>query len=186
MISGGDGPGATEQSVEVILEDGSTCTMPNLPPPGRSHHSASGLTLCGGVAGAVSQRCSTFNGGWETSHYLSKDRFGSESWLSPNGIYIIGGGGTELLSNTSSNTSPGFGLSNDTRYTESLKIFRTKHIFFKICLWNKAGRQDCDDWGQMVWCPGSCPGLRCPRSSGAAPKLEDTPILSWLWLLLKK
>ena len=123
MITGGDGPGATEQSVEVILEDGSTCTMPDLPPPGRSHHSATGLTLCGGSNGVAASTCSTFNGEWEISHNLLHDRPSLESWQSPNGIYLLGGGGnieslasTELLSNTSSNTSPGFGLSYYTRY----------------------------------------------------------------------
>ena len=39
-----------EESAEVILEDGSTCTMPDLPPPGRFGHSADGLTLCGGFS----------------------------------------------------------------------------------------------------------------------------------------
>ena len=124
MVTGGMGPAATEQSVEVILEDGSTCTMPDLPPPGRSQHSATGLTLCGGWNGLAGTTCSIFNGEWETSHNLLGSLSGHESWQSPYGIYLIGGGGdtgslsgTELLSNVSSGTSPGFGLSNYTRYT---------------------------------------------------------------------
>ena len=35
-------------SVEVILEDGSTCKLPDFPPPGRYRHTANGLTVCGG------------------------------------------------------------------------------------------------------------------------------------------
>ena len=85
MTSGG----GAEKSAEVILEDGSTCTMPDLPPPGRSFHSATGLTLCGGLGGEST--CSTFTGQWETSHKLNKTRWGHVSWDSPTGIHIIGG-----------------------------------------------------------------------------------------------
>ena len=87
-MTGGDG---TEESAEVILEDGSTCTMPDLPPPGRYGHSATGLTLCGGWAVDTWTTCSTFTGQWETSHQLNATRWGHVSWDSPTGIHIIGG-----------------------------------------------------------------------------------------------
>ena len=110
-MTGGAG---AEESAEVILEDGSTCTLPDLPPPGRYSHSATRLTLCGGLGGE--NTCSTFTGQWETSHKLNKTRWGHVSWDSPTGIHIIGGldieaaKTTEILSPSSSTTSPGFSL----------------------------------------------------------------------------
>ena len=112
-MTGGDG---TEESAEVILEDGSTCTMPDLPPPGRYGHSASGLTLCGGWDEDTPTTCSTFTGQWETSHQLGMPRYAHLSWDSPIGIHIIGGldneaaQTTETLSANSSTTSPSFSL----------------------------------------------------------------------------
>ena len=90
LVTGGFG---AEESAEVILEDGSTCTMtPDLPPPGRSFHSATGLTLCGGNGDEdTPTTCSTFTGQWETSHQLRMPRYGHVSWDSPTGIHIIGG-----------------------------------------------------------------------------------------------
>ena len=106
---------SAEESAEVILEDGRTCTMtPDLPPPGRRQHSATGLTLCGGLGGEST--CSTFTGQWETSHKLNKTRWGHVSWDSPSGIHIIGGVDSEaaktieILSPNSSTTIPAFSL----------------------------------------------------------------------------
>ena len=117
-MTGGDG---TEESAEVILEDGSTCTMPDLPPPGRFGHSADGLTLCGGFGDDedTPTTCSTFTGQWDTSHHLGVPRFGHVSWDSPSGIIIIGGGEadqtTEILSRNSSTTNPAFHLPYTTK-----------------------------------------------------------------------
>ena len=103
-----------QESAEVILEDGSTCTLPDLPPPGRYGHSASGLTLCGGWDEDTPTTCSTFTGQWETSHQLGVLRSGHVSWDSPIGIIIIGGANieaeqtAETLSPNSSTTSPAF------------------------------------------------------------------------------
>ena len=85
-MSGGYG---ALKSAEVILENGSTCTLPDLPPPGRTEHSATGLILCGGLG--EESTCSTFTGQWETSHQLNATRWGHVSWDSPTGIHIIGG-----------------------------------------------------------------------------------------------
>ena len=111
-MSGGYG---ALKSAEVILENGSTCTLPDLPPPGRRGHSATRLTLCGGVGFEdTPTTCSTFTGQWETSHQLGVPRMDHVSWDSPTGIVIIGGGGTEAekttetLSNNSSSTTPAF------------------------------------------------------------------------------
>ena len=112
LVTGGF---AAEETAEVILEDGSTCTLPDLPPPGRRQHSATGLTLCGGLGDEDTwTTCSTFTGQWETSHQLGVDRMDHVSWDSPSGIVIIGGGGTEaeytteILSTNSSSTTPAF------------------------------------------------------------------------------
>ena len=113
-MTGGFG---AEESAEVILEDGSTCTMtPDLPPPGRAEHSATGLTLCGGWEEDTPSTCSTFTGQWETSHQLGVPREDHVSWDSPIGIIIMGGFGieaemtTETLSPNSSTTTPAFPL----------------------------------------------------------------------------
>ena len=121
LVTGGYGG---EESAEVILEDGSTCTMPDLPPPGRYHHSATGLTLCGGFSDEDTKTtCSTFTGQWETSHQLGVMRYEHVSWDSPSGIIIIGGSSadaahtTETLSTNSSTTSPSFQLPYNTKYS---------------------------------------------------------------------
>ena len=122
-MTGGYG---AEESAEVILEDGSTCTMtPDLPPPGRREHSATGLTLCGGWGDGDEDTwttCSTFTGQWETSHQLGVPRWDHVSWDSPSGIILLGGGiddteqTTETLSSNSSTTTPAFQLPYDTLY----------------------------------------------------------------------
>ena len=123
MTSGG----GAEESAEVILEDGSTCTLPDLPPPGRRDHSATGLTLCGGWGDGdegTGTTCSTFTGQWETSHQLGVPRYSHVSWDSPSGIILLGGGDTEALQTTetlspnSSTTTPAFQLLYDTRYSD--------------------------------------------------------------------
>ena len=121
-MTGGDG---TEESAEVILEDGTTCTFPDLPSLGRRYHSATGLTLCGGIGDEdMPTSCSTFTGQWDTSHQLGVPRWAHVSWDSPDGILIIAGGGedefaeaaqtTELLSTNSSTTTPAFSLPYNT------------------------------------------------------------------------
>ena len=125
-MTGGCG---AEKSAEVILEDGSTCTLtPDLPPPGRYQHSATGLTLCGGWDDGdegTGTTCSTFTGQWETSHQLGVTRWRHVSWDSPSGIILLGGGlgdseqTTETLSPNSSTTSPSFQLPYRTLYSPS-------------------------------------------------------------------
>ena len=119
-MTGGAG---AEESAEVILEDGRTCTMtPDLPPPGRRQHSATGLTLCGGFSDDENtpSTCSTFTGQWNTSHKLGVPRYDHMSWDSPSGTILLGGGigsteqTTETLSHNSSTTSPSFQLPYDT------------------------------------------------------------------------
>ena len=114
LVTGGFG---AEESAEVILEEGSTCTMtPDLPPPGRRVHSATRLTLCGGYNEDTPTTCSTFTGQWDTSHQLGVPRWRHVSWYSPSGIILLGGGDTEArqttetLSHNSSTTSPAFQL----------------------------------------------------------------------------
>ena len=121
-MTGGFG---AEESAEVILEDGSTCTMtPDLPPPGRYWHSATGLTLCGGEGDEDTRTtCSTFTGQWETSHQMGVPRYSHVSWDSPSGIILLGGldteadQTTETLSHNSSTTSPSFQLPYITLYS---------------------------------------------------------------------
>ena len=107
-------------SVEVILPSGRSCSLPSLPAP-RADHSQSGLTACGGWGGILVQEatrttCVTFAAGvWKRSHTLSKERWHHVAWQSPSGILLIGGltPTSELLSSTTSTTSPGFNLKED-------------------------------------------------------------------------
>ena len=107
-------------SVELIREDGSTCTLPSLP-QGRWGHTQVGLEVCGGQGSLTS--CVTFSdGSWTTSHSLAVSRMGHVSWASyPGGVLLLGGQdsaakrSTELLSSTSSTTTPQFRLAYDTQ-----------------------------------------------------------------------
>ena len=108
-------------SVEVILPSGRSCSLPSLPAP-RADHSQSGLTACGGWGGILVQEatrttCVTFAAGvWKRSHTLSKERWQHIAWQSPSGILLIGGltQTSELLSSTTSTTSPGFNFQKKT------------------------------------------------------------------------
>ena len=115
------------KSVEVILGDGTTCSLPDLP-ANTEYHSQSGLVTCGGgtdlSVGVDDTYCTTFtNGSWITTHNLTVPRRFHTSWNSDMGIILIGGAyfdnatrSTELLSNTSSTSTLEFALPYDTRY----------------------------------------------------------------------
>ena len=111
LVSGGAAYSKT--SVELIREDGTTCTLPSMSVP-RSDHSQSGLVACGGFGQLT---CSTFkDGAWVESHTLGMERGYHTSWNSPDGVLLLGGWidsavtTTELLSSSSSTTTPGFTL----------------------------------------------------------------------------
>ena len=112
-------------SVEVILPSGRSCRLPSLPEP-RSGHTQSGLTACGGWGGLLVQNttwhtCVKFAAGvWKRSHTLAKSRWFHIAWQSPAGILLMGGNiesehqTSELLSSTTSTTSPGFNFAKKT------------------------------------------------------------------------
>ena len=91
---------------EVILGDGTTCMMPNLPDLQKGYaHSQSGLTICGGTQNK--KGCSTLkNGVWKISHTLRSPRMNHINWKTSHGLMLLGGTEqlrtTELLSSTSS------------------------------------------------------------------------------------
>ena len=114
-------------SVELIREDGTTCTLPPLPQAMHGHTQV-GLEACGGLDGygdgsEYLNSCVTFSAGtWATSHTLAVSRTGHVSWASyPGGVLLLGGWdraaqrSTELLSSTSSTTTPQFSLAYETR-----------------------------------------------------------------------
>ena len=114
LVTGGvseDNDADVQQSAEVILPDGWSCTMPDLLQPGRLDHTQAGYTVCGGDDTRTS--CHTFTAGqWEQSHTLKQERWEHVSWQSPRGTVLMGGihtasrQSTELLSdgiNTNSN-----------------------------------------------------------------------------------
>ena len=124
IVSGGknddDGEWKTLASVEVIREDGTTCSLPDLPEP-REEHSQSGLLSCGGYHDNVRTTCTEFaSGEWTPSHNLTEDRKTHTSWNAPDGIILLGGWSSpntsELLSSYTSSTTLSFDLTYKTRY----------------------------------------------------------------------
>ena len=112
IITGGKDTAA--KSVEVILSNGSLCTLPPLP-EARYRHSQSGLTACGGHASPAQDTCTTLSSGaWATSHNLDPRRMNHVSWNSPSGTMLFGGKysprTTALLSTTSSSSKAQFDL----------------------------------------------------------------------------
>ena len=116
--------------MELIFEDGTTCTLPSLP-QGREGLTQAGLVACGGYTPLHPYTsCITFSAGnWTTTHTLSTERGYHVSWASyPGGVLLLGGysyllgqrnaarpRSTELLSPTSSTTTPQFRLAYDTQ-----------------------------------------------------------------------
>ena len=100
------GAGVATNKAEVILGDGTTCMMPNLPDLQKGYaHSQSGLTICGGTQNK--KGCSTLkNGVWQISHTLRSPRMNHINWKTSHGLMLLGGTEqlrtTELLSSTSS------------------------------------------------------------------------------------
>ena len=111
LVTGGN-PGSNYKSAELLKEDGSQlCKLPNLPDD-RRDHSQSGLTSCGGADTQTS--CVTLvSGQWTTSHTLQHSRYGHSTWMSSQGLVLIGGWPssrtTELLNNNGG-SSPSFEL----------------------------------------------------------------------------
>ena len=100
------------------------CSVPSLPAP-RWHHTQDGEVACGGAGGgggdaATQTNCISLTAsGWITSHELQQRRHRHVSWRSPAGLLLMGGyysiWTTELLSNTSSSSSPSFDLEYGTQ-----------------------------------------------------------------------
>ena len=115
--------GSELSSVEVFSPSGVPlpCSVPPLPAP-RYYHTQDGEVACGGdYYTATSTSCSSLTAsGWITSHQLVKERSYHVSWLSLDGLLLIGGAQlsgmtTELLTNNTSSSSPSFGLEYSTR-----------------------------------------------------------------------
>ena len=119
--SGNPADNPTATTVELIREDGTTCSLPNLP-QGRYAHTQAGLVACGGYGTYMTCTkliTSTWAAGtWARSHNLTVGRLYHVSWASyPGGVLLLGGWNndeakrsTELLSST----TPQFGLAYDT------------------------------------------------------------------------
>ena len=93
IITGGDTNSG--RSVEILREDGSYwCSLPDLPDD-RFEHTQSGLVTCGGIGNDKSTMhtsCLTFTDGqWRPSHQLHDQRSRQSSWMSQQGLVIMGG-----------------------------------------------------------------------------------------------
>ena len=107
--------------MEVVSPSGAPlpCTVPPLPVT-RPGHTQDGQVACGGGDAAIRTTCISLTAsGWITSHHLVESRHGHVSWRSPAGLILMGSGSTgmttELLSDTSSSSSPSFDLEYDTQ-----------------------------------------------------------------------
>ena len=105
-------------TVEVVSPSGvrHSCSVPPLPEP-RWDHTQDGELACGGgdPGSATLTTCDTLTAsGWITSHDLVEKRKNHVTWSSPAGLLLMGGAysdnTTELLSDTTSSSSPSFGL----------------------------------------------------------------------------
>ena len=113
--------------VEVLSPSGVPlpCTLPPLPISREGHNDrfnhACGHTQDGEVACSGSSCVTLTAEGWQESHQLQQRRWSHCSWRSPAGLLLMGGGWygsgqtTELLTDTSSSSSPSFSLEYDTR-----------------------------------------------------------------------
>ena len=129
IVTGGQedvsaGKGDARSSVELIREDGTTCTLTSLPQnyPAYYEHTQAGLLACGGCCEGSIRRCIKFaTWTWARSHTLAVERMYHVCWGNyPGGVLLLGGynysgakRSTELLSSTSSTTTPQFGLTYD-------------------------------------------------------------------------
>ena len=77
-----------------IPDTGKRCILPNLPDD-RRRHTINGLVVCGGGRcdyGDTCTSCLTFTSGrWIKSHTLLHDRYDHTSWMSEEGLVLIGG-----------------------------------------------------------------------------------------------
>ena len=109
IITGGSigGINTYTRSVEILRGNGNYwCSLPDLPYD-RRHHTQSGLITCGGYGTSDTfTSCSTFsNGQWKTTHQLQYQRYGHSSWMSPQGVVLIGGDNSELLTDHGGSTT---------------------------------------------------------------------------------
>ena len=90
-----------------------SCFLPSLP-VATSGHSQDQYTICGGLNSE--QTCFTFTEGtWSKTASLREERRNHSSWISPDGLVLIGGEGeasegtTEIIKD-SAQSQPGFEL----------------------------------------------------------------------------
>ena len=130
LATGGSNNDDPRTSAEVILPDGRSCTMPDLPSP-RDGHTQSGYTACGGGESYTWSTCDAFLAGqWEETHKMAVDRWYHVSWRSSRGTVLLGGfiddakETTELLSTDDTTTTAPFTLKYKTGYS-IIVLFRT-------------------------------------------------------------
>ena len=128
------------KSVEIIREDGTICTLPDMQ-VNRGSHTQSGWVICGGADDAAQNTCTTFeDGAWVESHDLSKGRKDHLSWRTSTGDIILLGGSsaqtwqsTELLSDTASANTQPFPLKYNTRYQHKNNYTDADNYISKMC-----------------------------------------------------
>ena len=119
LFHGWHGPKRT--SGIYIPETNTMCNLPDVPEERRSF-TVNGHTVCGGMVNEeVQNNCKAFNtttGQWETSATFRPARYHHCSWLSSQGLYLMGGIETESSTTLIHNTGDyeeGFQLRNPFR-----------------------------------------------------------------------
>ena len=125
IMTGGQGDDEL-RSVEVYIPSTNTsCFLPSLPGLWRSRlHSQDGLMMCGGANPPQTISCYKFNtisGEWIKTHNLTESRRGHSSWQREDGTVLLIGSmhsatTTEMVSNSSGVSTPGFELKYKTRW----------------------------------------------------------------------
>lgn len=131
LITGGEG---TEYSTEIFVPSTNTsCNFVRMP-NARDEHSQEGFQVCGGEH--LPKTCDTWNpetGLWTPSQTLRQNRLNHNSWVSEEGVILLGGSSipttTEMLSNGTGSSNDHFSLKFSTRWACAIAYEETDEIF---------------------------------------------------------
>ena len=118
LISGGRQ--ALNKWVELFVpSSGYSCLLPSLPDI-REDHTMNGLYICGGDDIYARDSCIQFvSGQWTGLSYTGEHRDDHSSWLTPQGLVLMGGSynmrSTEIITLKGGQGGPGFDLIFDVR-----------------------------------------------------------------------
>jgi hypothetical protein len=153
VISGGGQ--ALNKWVEVFVPStGYSCLMPSLPDD-RKDHTMNNMYVCGGDDFFARDLCIQFvEGQWTSLSSTKESRDDHASWLTPQGLVLMGGsynGGksTEIITLKGGQGGPGFNLNYESRFVISIRtrISITSMITQGfLCVRGREHKQYHSDW----------------------------------------